>query len=67
MPENVTRQDVQRLLRAGGHVVDVLPREEYEERHVAGAISIPLDELGERAPTELDARRPVVTYCHDYF
>jgi len=67
VPENVTRQDVQRLLRAGGHVVDVLPREEYEERHVAGAISIPLDELGERAPTELDARRPVVTYCHDYF
>ncbi|MEX2644976.1 MAG: rhodanese-like domain-containing protein [Gaiellaceae bacterium] len=66
MPQNVTRDDVQRLIEEGAQVVDVLPAKEYEERHIAGAVSIPLRELGERAPRELDPSRPVVTYCNDF-
>lgn len=66
MPENATREQVQRLVAEGGQIVEVLPREEYEERHIAGAVNIPLREIGDRAPTELDPSRPVITYCHDY-
>jgi rhodanese-related sulfurtransferase len=66
VPANVTREDVPRLVARGAQIVEVLPREEYDELHVAGAISIPLKELGERAPRELDRSAPVITYCHDF-
>jgi len=66
MVKNVTREDVQRLAAQGAHVVEVLPRDEYDELHIAGALSIPLKELGDRAPRELDQSRAVVTYCHDF-
>lgn len=65
MPVNATREDVQRHAAAGGKIVEVLPPEEYEELHIAGAINIPLKELGERAHRELDRAKAVVTYCHD--
>ena len=65
MPENVPREDVQRLTGEGAQVVEVLPREEYDDLHIAGALSIALNELGERA-VELDASKRVVTYCHDF-
>lgn len=65
MPQSVTRAEVQRLLADGGQLVDVLPREEYDDLHIAGAISIPLKELGARA-AELDRARPVITYCNDF-
>jgi rhodanese-related sulfurtransferase len=65
VPENVTREEVQRLVADGGQVVEVLPREEYDELHIAGAVGIPLKELGERAPSELDRGRPVIAYCND--
>ena len=66
MPQNVTRDEVLRLAAEGGQIIEVLPRSEYDERHIAGAISIPLTELGARATVELDPSRPVITYCHDY-
>ncbi len=66
MPENVTREHVQRLVAQGAQLVEVLPREEYDELHLAGAVSIPLNEIGERAPRELDRAAPVITYCHDF-
>jgi phage shock protein E len=66
MPENVTREQVHRLLDEGAQLVEALPREEYEELHIAGAVNIPLRELGQRAPAELDPARPVITYCHDF-
>jgi rhodanese-related sulfurtransferase len=40
--------------------------EEYEEVHIAGAVNIPVRELGRRAPRELDPARPIVTYCQDF-
>lgn len=66
MPENVTREDVQRFLAAGAQLVEVLPHEEFEQLHIAGAVSIPLKELGDRAPRELDPAKPVITYCNDF-
>jgi rhodanese-related sulfurtransferase len=66
MPENVTREGVQRLAAQGAQIVEVLPREQYDELHLAGALSIPLSELAVRARSELDPARPVVTYCNDF-
>ena len=42
---------LQQLLASGAQLVEVLPREEFEELHLPAAINIPLKELtGESAP-----------------
>ena len=46
--------------------MDVLPREEYEESHLPGAISIPLEELDRETTSGLRRDAPVIVYCHDY-
>jgi rhodanese-related sulfurtransferase len=66
VPQLATREDVQRFLAAGGQVVEVLPREQYDELHIRGAVSIPLKELDARASSELDRGAAVVTYCNDF-
>jgi rhodanese-related sulfurtransferase len=66
MPIAIDRAGVQRLVGEGAQLVDVLPRADYEELHLAGAISIPLRELDERTMSVLDASAPVITYCNDF-
>ena len=67
MPTPIDREEVQRLL-ADEHaqLVDVLPDAEFEDEHLPGAINIPLKTLGRQTAKRLDARRPVISYCHDY-
>lgn len=67
MPQAVDRNVVRRLLaEEDAQLVEVLPAKEYGEEHLAGAVNIPLKELDERAPRELDRERPVIVYCNDY-
>ncbi len=66
MPQPIDRDRVRRLVAEGAQLVEVLPAREYEQEHIAGAINIPLKELDERAPAELDRDRPVIVYCNDY-
>jgi rhodanese-related sulfurtransferase len=67
MPTSIGRDEVRRLLaEANAQLVEVLPAGDFEEEHITGAINIPLKELDERAPTELDRARPVIVYCNDY-
>jgi rhodanese-related sulfurtransferase len=49
----------------GAQVVEVLPRDEYEEEHLPGALSIPLKEMDARTTAGLDKRAPVMVYCWD--
>jgi rhodanese-related sulfurtransferase len=56
---------VQRLIAQGAQLVEVLPREEYDELHLPGAISIPLKELDASSAGQLDPSRDVVVYCWD--
>jgi rhodanese-related sulfurtransferase len=56
---------VRRLQGEGAQIVEVLPRAEYEEEHLPGALHIRLRDIGRRAG-ELDRSRPVVVYCFDY-
>jgi rhodanese-related sulfurtransferase len=66
-PRSIDRDEVRRLLaEENGQLVEVLPAQEFSEEHIIGAINIPLKELDERAPRELDRERPVIVYCNDY-
>jgi rhodanese-related sulfurtransferase len=66
VPEAVDRDEVQRLVREeGAQLVEVLPREEYDEEHLPGAISIPLRRIDAEARDRLERSRPVIVYCWD--
>ena len=54
------------LLDAGAQLVEVLPRDEYVEEHLPGAINIPLKELDGETTAGLDRQSPVVVYCWDH-
>ena len=65
-PKPVAREDVRRLVTAGAHLVEVLPRDEYDEEHLPGALHLPLKSLtGDTAAQILELGRPVVVYCWD--
>jgi rhodanese-related sulfurtransferase len=67
MPISIDRDEVRRLVaEEAGQVVEVLPPAEYEDEHIAGAISIPLKGLEGQATRLLDRARPVIVYCYDY-
>ena len=64
---SIDRDEVRRLIAdEDAQLVEVLPAEDFEEEHIVGAINIPLKELDERAPHELNRDRPVIVYCNDY-
>ena len=64
MPKFIDREEVQRLIKEGAQLAEVLPPEEFEEEHLPGAINLPLRKV-EAARTLLDPNRPVVVYCWD--
>jgi rhodanese-related sulfurtransferase len=67
MPANATREEVRRLVESdGAQLVEVLPPGDYEWAHLPGARNIPVRELDDRAPHELDRARPVIAYCNDF-
>jgi rhodanese-related sulfurtransferase len=59
------RHEVQALMDRGAQLVDVLGAEEFEEDHLPGAISLPLQKIDTEARRQLDASKPVVVYCWD--
>ncbi len=66
MPTAIFKDDVRKLLEDGVQLVEVLPRVEYEEEHLTGAINIPLKELNRETIARLRRDAPVIVYCHDY-
>ena len=57
---------MQRLVGAGAQLAEVLPREEFDEEHLRGAIHVPLRSLNrDVAERTLDRGRAVVVYCWD--
>ena len=62
----MTREDVQKAIAACDNtvLVDALPEAEYNKGHLPGALSMPLDKLGELAPVLVkDKDRKIITYC----
>jgi rhodanese-related sulfurtransferase len=67
MAQSIDHTEVRRLIsEESAQLVEVLPAKEFSEEHIAEAINIPLKELHERAPRELERERPVIVYCNDY-
>lgn len=61
--EPISGDELRRRLAAGDvQVVDVRPRDEYDAGHIAGALSVPLEELEDRL-AELPADVEIVAYC----
>jgi rhodanese-related sulfurtransferase len=65
MPRDIDRFELQRLVETGAQLVEVLPKEEYEEWHLPGAVSIPLRRIDAEARERLDPARAVIVYCWD--
>jgi len=67
MPTVIDRHRLRRLVEdEQAQLVEVLPRDEYDEEHLPGALHLPLKQLdADAARRILDATRPVVVYCWD--
>ena len=65
-PVPIERTRLQELVADGAQLVEVLPREEYDERHLPGAINLPLKELNRETAMRLDRSQAVVVYCYDF-
>jgi rhodanese-related sulfurtransferase len=55
----------QQLVAEGAQLVEVLPKEEFDEQHLPGAIHIPLRKIDPGVRASLAPERPVVVYCWD--
>ncbi|MBW3664340.1 MAG: metalloregulator ArsR/SmtB family transcription factor [Actinobacteria bacterium] len=61
--EMITREELaERLRRRDVTLIDVRPESEYEAGHVAGAISVPVDQLARRLD-QLPTDTEIVAYC----
>jgi rhodanese-related sulfurtransferase len=66
MPTDIGVDEARRLLREDDALLlEVLPREEYEQEHLPAADNIPLKELTAEAVNRIDHDRPVIVYCDD--
>ena len=65
MATQITAGRVRELVEGGAQLLEVLPRREFEEQHLPGAISIPLKELDADAVAGLNRDTAVIVYCWD--
>jgi rhodanese-related sulfurtransferase len=66
MPKSIDRNEVQRLINQRAQIVEVLPRKEYDNFHLPGAINLPLKSLTKETADHLQMDKPVIVYCYDY-
>ncbi|MGH2756076.1 MAG: rhodanese-like domain-containing protein [Actinomycetota bacterium] len=67
MPKSIGRYDVVRLIdERSAQLVEVLPADDFNYEHIAGAVNLPLKELDAEAARSLDGDRPVIFYCNDF-
>ena len=62
MVTEIDRAKLVALIRRGAQVVDVLPADDYEARHIPGAVNIHLRKLDANSTGVLDRSKPVVVY-----
>jgi rhodanese-related sulfurtransferase len=61
--EPIDRRELLARMKSGGvTLIDVRPREEFEQGHLPGAVSVPLEDVGRWAKTA-PRRKQVVAYC----
>ena len=65
MPIEIGREDVRRLMAEGAQLVEVLPKEAFDEQHLPGAIHLPLRKIEAGVRATLDPERRIILYCWD--
>jgi len=63
--QEIDRNRVRQLMADGAQIVEVLPKQEFTDSHLPGAIHVPLRRIDADARSQLDPSRPVVVYCWD--
>ena len=66
MPQDIDRDEAQRLVAKGAQLIEVLPAEEYNEAHLPGAINLPLKKFDRQSIQLFVLSRPVIIYCNDF-
>jgi rhodanese-related sulfurtransferase len=67
-PRPISREEIRRRLSDQGlTIVNVLPREAWRNQRIPGSISLPLDEIPDKATDVLGARdREIAVYCGSF-
>lgn len=67
MPKTADNRQVQSLMSdENAQLVEVLPEDDFEHEHIAGAINVPLKRFRPDDLARLDRSRPVIVYCNDF-
>lgn len=68
MVKLISRDELIKMVSTGQKfkLVDVLDKEHYQEEHIRGAISLPLNEIEERANKLLEEGEVIVVYCASF-
>ena len=63
----VTAEDLKRHMEAGGDlmVINVLDKKYFDDCHIKGSMSVPLDDLKSQAAS-WDKNKKIVVYCASY-
>jgi rhodanese-related sulfurtransferase len=63
--ENISVDELNQLLSQSPNqlfIIDLMSKEDFDRRHVPGAVNIPLEELGKRL-SEIPANKTIVVSC----
>lgn len=63
MPTAVDCAQLRRLTDAGAQLAEVLPKDQYDDEHLPGALHVPLKSLTAGTVAHLERHRPIVVYC----
>ena len=64
--KTINAEELKKKLEANGDfiLINVLSKDSFEAKHVPKSISIPVDDLEQRAPAELpDKDKEIIVYC----
>ena len=67
MPEIIiSRDELQKRVDEGAHLIEVLPAKEFARVHLPRAINIPLAKISEKSLEGLDKKNATIVHCYDY-
>jgi len=62
MFENLSCEEIKKLVEKGGQLIDVRSTMEFVQGALCGAINIPLDSI-HHSTESIDKNKPVILYC----
>lgn len=60
--KTVTSSEASSLIKDGAILIDVRTKEEYDEKHISGAVNIPLADI-EEGDIDYDKDDAIIVYC----